>query len=59
MGKTKLLEELSQVLKEPTLNKAKVIFEECDQFRYGFSSDEVSRQAVLSKLKEVLSELNE
>jgi len=59
MGKIKLLGELSQVIKEQTLNKAKTIFDECDQLRYGFSSDTVSRQAVLSKLKEVLSELNE
>ncbi|MBL1278691.1 MAG: BatD family protein [Fluviicola sp.] len=59
MSKKEFFSKLSQKVKEETINKAKNIFEKCDQFRYGFPSDEGSKQAILEELKTVLEELKE
>ncbi len=57
LNKQDLLLQLGNSASENTISKAKNIFEKCDQFRYGFPSDEGSKQAIFSDLKSVLEEL--
>ncbi|HIP31897.1 MAG TPA: hypothetical protein EYG86_03960 [Crocinitomicaceae bacterium] len=56
-SKQELLLHVSNTVSENTISKATKMFEKCDQFRYGFTSDEDSKQAVFSDLKSVLEAL--
>lgn len=39
------------------LQKVKALFEKCDQYRFGFSADNTSKEVMLDELKAVLNEL--
>ena len=54
LSKQELLQELNKISDEQTCLKTKSIFDKCDQFRYGFPTDDVSKQTIFNELKSVL-----
>ena len=57
MSKQELFSSLENIVDNSILNKSKEIFSKCDQFRYGFPTDDASKQLVFDDLQSVLKAL--